>query len=130
VPTEELLATRVVEGATTFLSFTVPVTVDNQGPAAFSYAYCAASLEALVNARWTRAWDAGCLGPADVLIPAGAARELAIAVRLPIGRVGAPPGAATPGTRYRVVLELIPAVLVDGARPRLGSNSFTVRERP
>ena len=125
----EVVATRVMAGAVTWIHFTVPLTVENHGATDFRSVSCAAAVDVLVNARWTRAWSPVCAAASGDIIPAGATRNLDIAVGAAVSGPGAPTWSGSPGAQYRVSLGVL-TDRVDGELPRLTSNSFTIREAP
>lgn len=129
VRSADIEAAQVVEGAVTWIRFTVPLTAQNLGATDLRIIDCSAAVDALLSARWTRVWSPICAAASGALLPAGATRDFDLVVSAAIAGPGAPAWGGAPDANYRVSLGVWSAG-IDGELPRLFSNSFALRELP
>jgi hypothetical protein len=129
VRSADIQAAQVVEGAVTWIRFTVPLTVQNLGATDLRIIDCAAAVDALVSARWNRVWSPICAAASGPILPAGATRDFDLLVSAAIAGPGSPMWSGAPDANYRVSLGVWSAG-VDGELPRLFSNRFVLRELP
>jgi hypothetical protein len=130
VTVQRLTLTAAVRqaGSATRMEFSIPVRIDNLGPAPLTFHSCTSRVEAPAADKWTTVWQPICLaenaGPAE--IPPGGSREFTVAVWATIEGPGAPRwlGADIGGT-YRFVAGLVPRG-IGGLIPTVPSNAFTL----
>jgi len=123
-------ATRLVAGTVTWVNFTVPAAIRNDGGTALTFYYCASSIEGRVGAEWSTVWSPICaLGSArTVEIAPGETRSITVDVGAAVAGPGGPTWErdAVAGT-YRLAVGLVTPGL-NGLIPRLTSNPFTLVE--
>jgi hypothetical protein len=128
VQAQSLAVTTVPAGAVTWIEFTVPLRIDNAGPAALTFQFCASRVEAREGDGWSAAWTPVCAAErgAPITIPAGESRELGLTVQAAIQGPGGPPWRAGPtATSYRFAAGLMPAG-ASGLIPIVPSNTFSL----
>ena len=128
VARQTLAVTVVPAGSVTWIEFTVPVRIDNTGPAPLHFVMCASGLEVRARDQWNDVWSPVCLAASasPVEIPAGESREFPVSVWASIQGSGSPSwrGTGTDGT-YRFVAGVLRAG-ASGVIPTVASNAFTL----
>lgn len=124
---QTLPVTVVRGGSVTWIEVTVPVRIDNTGPAPLRFFGCASGLEVRAGDQWSGVYSPVCLAASASLveIPPGERREFAVGVTAAIQGSAAPAwrGTGIDGT-YRFVAGLVrPGRVVI---PTVPSNAFTL----
>ena len=125
---QTLGVTVVPAGSVTWIEFTVPIRIDNTGPASLRFIGCASGLEVRVGDQWSDVWSPDCLAASasPVEIPAGESRDFAVSVGASIQGPGSPSWRATgiDGT-YRFAAGVV-RTGSGGVIPTVASNAFTL----
>ena len=132
VRSETVDVIRSVGDGVSWMRFTLPIVIHNDGEHPLRFEYCASAVEQPAADGWRAVWTPICslpAGPPGEIQP-GESRELDLTVIAAVQRPGAPlwESAEIAGT-YRFAAGLIPTNLRRGLIPHVGSNAFVLIER-